>query len=178
MDWRSTDDWKRLVGSVAPALATALGGPLAGVAVSALSEAMLGKPDGSVDDVAAAIRTGGADALLKIKDAERAFTTRMRELDIDLERIHQADRASAREREGKTGDSWTPRILGAIIIGGFLTTVWVLLTGKVDGLKDPAVAATIGTVIGYVSAKADQVVSYYFGSSSGSAEKTALLAKK
>lgn len=178
MDWRSTDDWKRVVGTVAPTVAAALGGPLAGVAVGALSDALLGKPDGSADEVAAAIRTGGAEGLLKVKEAERAFTARMKELDIDLERVHQADRASAREREGKTGDSWTPRVLGAIIIGGFLTTVWVLLTGKVEGLKDPAVAATIGTVIGYVSAKADQVVSYYFGSSSGSAEKTALLAKK
>jgi hypothetical protein len=39
-------------------------------------------------------------------------------------------------------------------------------------MTDPAIVGSIGTLIGYVSAKADQVVSYYFGSSSGSKEKT------
>jgi|GEM_PF-4281121 len=33
------------------------------------------------------------------------------------------------------------------------------------------------TLIGYVSAKAEQVVSYYFGSSAGSSRKDALLAQ-
>jgi hypothetical protein len=42
-------------------------------------------------------------------------------------------------------------------------------------LTDPAVVGIIGTLIGYVSAKADQVVSYYFGSSSGSKDKTAAM---
>lgn len=177
MDWRSTDDWKKLVGAVAPTLATALGGPLAGVAVSALSEAMLGKPDGSSSEVAEAIRSGGADALVKLKEAETAFTLKMRELDIDLERVHQQDRASARQREAQTGDRATPRVLAFVIVGGFLSMVASVLLGKVTGITDPTAAGMIGTLIGYVSAKADQVVSYYFGSSAGSADKTALLAR-
>jgi len=39
--------WKGIVGTVAPALATALGGPLAGVAVRAIAEKVLGKPEAS-----------------------------------------------------------------------------------------------------------------------------------
>lgn len=169
--------WKEIVATVAPGLATALGGPLAGVAVSALSDSLLGRKDGAQDEVAAAVLTGGADALLKIKEAESAFMIRMRELDIDLERIHQSDRGSARDREAKTGDSWTPRVLAAVIVGGFLSMVYMVLSGYVQGLKDPTIATVIGTLIGYVSAKADQVVSYYFGSSAGSRDKTAMLAK-
>lgn len=34
-----------------------------------------------------------------------------------------------------------------------------------------------GTVIGYLSAKAEQVVAYYFGSTAGSAKKSELLAQ-
>ena len=34
-----------------------------------------------------------------------------------------------------------------------------------------------GTIIGYVSAKCEQVLAYYFGSTKGSARKTELLAK-
>jgi hypothetical protein len=36
-------DWKKIVGAVAPTLATALGGPLAGMAAAAVSDALLGK---------------------------------------------------------------------------------------------------------------------------------------
>jgi hypothetical protein len=171
-------DWKKLVSVAAPTVATALGGPLAGAAVSALSAALLGKPDGTEAEVAMAIQTGGAEALAKLKEAEQAFTIRMRELDIDLDRIHQQDRNSARQRETTAGDSATPRILSAIIIAGFLGSVWMVLSGKVTGLTDPVAAGMTGTLIGYVSAKADQVVSYYFGSSNSSAQKTALLAKR
>lgn len=40
-------DWKEIVRAVAPTLATALGGPLAGVATSEISNAILGKSDGT-----------------------------------------------------------------------------------------------------------------------------------
>jgi hypothetical protein len=176
MGW-NREDWKNLVRTVAPGLATALGGPLAGAAVQTISAAVLGKPDGTEEEVALAVASGGADALLKLKEAENAFAVKMRELGIDLERVHAGDRDSARRREAATGDVWTPRVLAATIVGGFLTMVYMVLSGYVEGLKDPLVAGMVGTLIGYVSAKADQVVSYYFGSSSGSAAKTELLAR-
>jgi hypothetical protein len=177
MGW-NREDWKNLVRTVAPGLATALGGPLAGAAVQTISTAVLGKPDGTEEEVAVAVASGGADALLKLKEAENAFTIKMKELGVDLEKVHAGDRNSAREREVKTGDVWTPRILAATIIGGFLAMVASVLLGKVTGITDPVAAGMIGTLIGYVSAKADQVVSYYFGSSAGSAAKTDLLARK
>ena len=171
-------DWRKIVGAVAPTLATALGGPLAGMAVSAVSDALLGKPNGTEGEITAALQAGGGEALARLREAERAFAVRMRELDIDVEKLHQLDRASARERERNTGDKATPRALAAIIVGGFLLTVWYVLSGQVEGLKDPVAAGLIGTLIGYVSAKADQVVSYYFGSSAGSAAKNELLRKQ
>jgi hypothetical protein len=176
MSW-NREDWKNLVRTVAPGLATALGGPLAGAAVQTISTAVLGKPDGTEEEVATAVASGGADALVKLKEAENAFVIKMKELGIDLEKVHAGDRADARNREVKTGDVWTPRVLAATIVGGFLTMVYMVLSGYVEGLKDPLVAGMVGTLIGYVSAKADQVVSYYFGSSAGSAAKTDLLAR-
>jgi hypothetical protein len=177
MAW-NREDWKNLVRTVAPGLATALGGPLAGAAVQTISTAVLGKPDGTEEEVAIAVASGGADALLKLKEAENAFAIKMKELGVDLEKVHAGDRNSAREREVKTGDVWTPRILAATIIGGFLAMVASVLLGKVTGITDPVAAGMIGTLIGYVSAKADQVVSYYIGSSAGSAAKTDLVARK
>lgn len=163
--------WKGLVRAVAPALATALGTPLAGLAVAAISDAVLGKPDGSEQEVEAALAVAGPDVLLRLKDADRAFTLRMRELDIDLEKVAAGDRDSARRREIDSGDKATPRALAFVVVGGFLAMVASVLLGKVTGISDPTAAGMIGTLIGYVSAKADQVISYYFGSSAGSARK-------
>jgi len=165
-------DWRGLVKAVAPTIATALGGPLAGLGVRALSEAMLGRPDGSESDVARALEMADGAALVKLREIDAAFQAQMKALDVDLERIAAADRDSARAREIGSRDSWTPRIIGAMAIGGFVWAVYWVLAGNVHNLTDPTTMALVGTLVGYVSAKADQVVSYYFGSSAGSARKT------
>ena len=168
------DDWKKLAATVAPSLATALGGPLAGVAVSALSEALLGRPDGAEAEVAVALSTGGADALAKLKQAEQAFTVRMRELDIDIEKLHQADRDSARQREAATGDVWTPRLLAFGVTAGFFGVLgWLLSQGK-----PPDGGDALLVMLGALGGAWASVVAYYFGSSSGSAAKTEILAKR
>ena len=88
-----------LVRTVAPTIATAVGGPLAGMATRAISEALLGKPDGTEEELAQAAANATPEQLLALKKAEQDFAVRMRELDIDLERIANEDRNSARDRE-------------------------------------------------------------------------------
>lgn len=163
-------DWRKVIGAVAPTLATALGGPLAGVAVQSLSVALLGNETGTEDEIATAVLTGGADALAKIKAADREFEIRCRELDIDLERVHQADRASARDRQAKTND-WTPSVLAAAITIGFFTVLWELMHGAIPDSGRDALLVMLGS-LGTAWAS---VVAYYYGSSSGSAKKTAVL---
>lgn len=159
-----------LVRTVAPTIASAVGGPLAGMATRAISEALLGKPDGTEQELEQAAATATPDQLLALKKAENDFAVRMRELDIDLERIANEDRNSARNREIQTKD-WMPRILAFVVVGGFMITVFLVLLGYVEGMRDPLMATTVGTLIGFVSAKCEQVVAYYFGSSAGSKAK-------
>lgn len=170
------NDWRGIVAAVAPTLATALGGPLAGLAVRTLSSVLLGNENGSQGDIAAALNGATGDQMVRLREADAAFAVQMRSLDVDLERIAAADRGSARVRESNSGDTWTPRLIAALTLGGFLFSVFWVLTGRVAGLTDPVTVGIMGTLIGYVSAKADQVVSYYFGSSAGSAAKNAALA--
>ena len=173
MSW-DKDDWKKLAAAVAPGIATALGGPLAGVAVSAISDKLLGKPDGTESEIATAMATGGTDALAKLKEAEQAFQVRMRELDIDLERVHQADRDGARQREANTNDTLTPRLLAMGITCGFFGVLgWLLTQGKPETGGD-ALLVMLGALGGAWAS----VVAYYFGSSSGSAAKTRILADR
>ena len=175
--WEDVKPW---IAKVAPMLGAALGGPLGGAAGALVSSA-LGVKDASPDSIKAAIQNGTltGDQLVGLKASEQNFMLQCKQLDItsaeQLADLEFKDRDSARKREVDAHDSWTPRILAGIIVGGFLGCVYFVLSGRVKGLLDPGVATMIGTLIGYVSAKADQVYSYYFGSNAGSKIKDQML---
>ncbi|MBT2326143.1 hypothetical protein J7E62_27825 [Variovorax paradoxus] len=176
-------DWKKLIGGIAPVLGSALGGPLAGAAIGQLAAVLLGNPDAPEADVAAALASGrlSGEQVVAIKKAESDFAVRMRELDIDVLKINQAadaaliaDTSDARHTFGKDENVF---VLGCIILGAFgvlmglvLTGLFYLMTGKV--VVDPGVMTAcgtlIGTIVGYVAANAQQVVSFFYGSSKGS----------
>jgi len=156
-----------LVRTVAPSLASAVGGPLAGMAVRTISEALLGKPDGTEDELAQAAAKATPEQLLALKKAEQDFTVRMRELDIDLERIANADRDSARNREVKTKD-WTPRVLAALITVGYFGALFYMLR---HGLPQHGGSEAMLVMLGTLGTAWGGVVAYYFGSSAGSKAK-------
>jgi len=137
------------------------------MATKMISEALLGKPDGTEDELLQAAKNATPEQLLALKKAEQDFAIKMRELDIDLERISNEDRNSARNREIKTKDM-TPRLLaGAVTFGFFGVLSWMIINGlPINGGEALLVMlGTLGTAWG-------AIVSYYFGSSAGSREKT------
>ena len=156
-----------IIRTVAPSIATALGGPLAGMAVTAVSNAILGRPDGSEEQIAAAMQSATPEQLLALKKAEQEFLIHMRELDIDLERIAGEDRNSARGREIKTKD-WAPKLLaGLVTVGYFGVLFWMLRFGLPANGSSEALLVMLGAL---GSAWAG-VITYYFGSSAGSRAK-------
>ena len=168
-------DWKGLVYRAAPSLATALGGPFAGMAVRVLGETLLGDAGATEDQVAAAVASAKPEDLLRLRDADLAFKKHLNEAGIKLEEIAAADRADARRMAATTGDLWTPRLLAIVVILGFFASALAVFAGVAD-LSEPSTATLVGAVVGYASAKADQVVAYWFGSSAGSRAKTEELA--
>jgi len=159
-------DWKGLVSSIAPVLGTALGGPYAGMATKAIAAAITGDENTSEKDLAEAIKAANPDTLLKLKEADQAFEQRMAELGVDLEKIAQQDRASARALQEKNASRIVP-VLATITVGCFFAVVFWILSGKVS-----LDSTLLGFVLGQVSAKAEQVYNFFFGSSAGSKEKT------
>lgn len=166
-------DWKAIVGTVAPWIATAITGPLGGMAVGALADA-LGLSDKTESAIKQALSGATPEQMLAIKQADQAFAARMQELGFQniqaLEKIAADDRDSARKREMSVQD-YTPRILAYLIVGGFLGMAYGVLFKQMS-----ADSVLAGTIIGYLSAKAEQVAAYYFGSTAGSKQKTELLA--
>ncbi len=165
-----------VIGAVAPTIATALGGPLAGAAVTAIGGALgIDTRDARGEkDLRVALQQPTADQLVSLKSAELAFAAKLAELGIDVARIHAEDRNSARQREMQTGDSWTPRVLAGIALLSFVACIVFVFWARLTELPAEQIAL-MGGVIGYASAKADMVLAYYFGSSKGSEEKNTLL---
>ena len=120
-----------LIGSVAPTIATALGGPVAGMAVKALSGALFGHDSATEEEIQAALANPTADQLSALKKIDADFKVQMKSLDIDLERIAAADRDSARQMAIQTHD-WTPRILAVVVVIAWGIVQWFLLHNVID----------------------------------------------
>lgn len=165
-------DWKKILGTVAPVLATAAGGPLAGVVTKTLASKLLGQPEATQEEVEKTVVEASPETLIKLKEIDAQFAESMGRLGIDFEKIAADDRANARAREVSLGGDWTVRILAYGIVGSFCALVFSVLFGQVT-----AESTIAGAVIGYLSAKAEQVVSYYFGSSAGSKQKTEVMSR-
>jgi hypothetical protein len=160
-------DWKSLIKTVAPGLATALGGPLAGMATKAVSDAVLGRPDSSEAELSAALAAGGPEILQKLREADQRFQAEMKKLDIDLEKIAADDRASARQREASVKDR-TPAVIATMAFIGFFGILIALMFVDIKpGAKD-ALMIMLGALGGIVTS----ITAYYYGSSSGSAQKS------
>lgn len=169
-------DWKSLVATVAPWLGTALGGPLGGLAVGAVADA-LGLSDKTEGAIKQALSGVTPEQMLAMKTADLSFAVEMQRLGFDnvkaLEAVAAGDRASARGRETEVKDS-TPRVLAyAITLGYFGMLVFIMLASIPNDSRDILnyMLGTLGTA--WIAA-----VTYYFGSTVGSSEKNRLLASK
>ena len=173
-----------IVGSVAPTIAGALGGPLAGTAVSAISNALFGNPEAKEADIVEAIKKATPEQLLALKNADQKFALDMKTLDIDLTKAYIADTSDARHTFGANNRVFwlgiSVLVIFLICVVGVLFSCYQMVTGEVV-VKDAGILATatglIGSIVGYVAANAQQVVGYYFGSSKGSSDKSDAIAK-
>lgn len=161
-----------LLAVIAPTLATAAGGPLAGMAVTKL----MGGLGINVDDVDAdkhldaVLQNPTAEQLTTIKQIDADFKKEMGKQQIDLERIVAADRDSARNREIQTGDN-TNKVLAFAVTAGFFGVLGMLAFAELpEGTRQ-----IVNIMVGFLGAGFGSVMQYYFGSSKGSKDKTAAL---
>lgn len=163
-------DWKSILGSAAPIIATALGGPLGGLAVSAAADA-LGLSEKTEQAIKDAISGATPEQLEALKRADYEFALKRTELEqtyqLNLATIEAGDRASARQREVTTGDHITPRILAAVVVLGFFGVLTLMIFNELP----PAGRDSLLVLVGALGAAFGAIVNYYFGSSSGSAAK-------
>jgi multidrug transporter EmrE-like cation transporter len=153
-----------VISTVAPTVATALGGPFAGTAVAALERALgvQGK-----DNVEQAVLLGNPEALAKVQEAEIDLKKTLASLKIQEEQLQYSDIANARAREAAVRD-YTPSVLAWLVTVGFFGLIVAML--RIDVPKDNQ--AIVYALVGTLGAVWTSIAGYYYGSSASSRTKT------
>jgi hypothetical protein len=154
-------DWLK---QIAPTIATAMGGPLAGMAVSAISKA-IGVDPTEVSDLIKNNKLS-ADQIAQVKIAEIELQKQAQELGLNFEKLEVEDRKSAREMQSKTRSLMPPILAGTVTVGFFGIMVMMFI-GKVDS-ANPAILMMLGSL----GTAWTGIIAYYFCSSAGSQAKT------
>jgi hypothetical protein len=166
-------DWLGTLKTIAPTVASAVLGPLGGVAVAALGN-LMGVTDATQEKIAAAVQSGKLtpEMVGELKMLEMKFKNDEAERGFKFAELEFEDVASARQMAIDTKSS-TPTILSYCVLTGGGAMMATVLMGW-------AAADTVlsGTLIGYAVSEMKQVLQYWFGSSRGSAVKTDIIATK
>ena len=152
---------------IAPTIATALGGPLAGLAVSAVSKAL----GVSQDDAQEMLKTGklDADQIAQIKLAELELKKQEQALGLNFEALAVDDRKSAREMQTSV-KSHVPAVLSYGITVGFFGILWALMSGYAQANNEPLLI-----MLGSLGTAWISVVAFWFGSTNSSQRKDQLI---
>jgi membrane-bound ClpP family serine protease len=152
-------DW---LAKLVPTIATCLGGPLAGLAVTAVSKA-LGIDEDKVQDV---IDSGklSADQISSLKQAEIELQRQAQELGLNFEQLAVQDRASARDLQKET-KSFIPPVLSILVTLGFFGILGGLMSGKI------MTSDALMLMLGSLGTAWTGIIAFYFGSSASSQAK-------
>jgi len=164
-------DWLSTIKNLAPTVAAALGGPLAGEAVTALAGIVGGS---NVEDIRKAIEGGRltGDQIGQLRQLELQLQDNEREGDFKYAELAFKDRDSARQANVSGGTQrplfWLSVLLLVLCLG---TEVTLLVIGLPVGTSE----LVVGRVLGLLDAIAMTVLAYWYGTSSSSAIKTQLI---
>ena len=152
---------------VAPTIATALGGPLAGLAVTAIAKVI------GVDekDVQNTIDSGkmSAEQIAQLKLAEIDFQKQAQELGLNFEKLATDDRKSSREMQIAT-KSWVPSVLSMLVTVGFFGILIWLMVHPADTANTPLMI-----MLGSLGTAWTGIIAFYFGSSASNSRKDEML---
>jgi hypothetical protein len=166
------DSVKKAIIGVAPILGGVLGGPGGAVAATTLSNVLLGKPNGSPEEILPIVTNPTHESYTKLKQAEIAFER----ICIELSAVDVLDaRQKKADSEGKTGKRDPVMSFIAIsVVSSVIAVVFCLMFFKIQPGVDRMVYFMLGSLQGGFLA----ILYFYFGSSFGSMKKTGIMANE
>lgn len=177
-------DWKALVKTVAPTVASAFGTPLAGMGVSALLEVLLpaGEPKPQDPEAYIAQRLAAAtpEMMLQIKAAEQKFAVDMKTLGVNLAQIEETGRSNARDMKVRIIQAgvWDYEpLLALVVCSAFIYAEWWVFQYAVAvHTMEPNQAVLIGRVLGIVDAAFMALIYFRWGKTKSDETKTQTIA--
>lgn len=173
MDWGNLG--KTIVKAGAPLLGTVIGGP-AGTAVGALVGSLFGADPNDPEAMAEAIAKD-PEAAAKLRKLELEHQAELARLNLQEAQSYLADRQDARAREVAITKATGKRdvalyVLAGLVVTGFFALCVILFIFPIPKDQGNVVMVLFGGLVtGFGT-----VLNYFFGSSKGSSDKTALLA--
>jgi hypothetical protein len=171
-----------VVKKLAPSIASVIGGPLAGGAITALETVfgMAVPPNTAIDDrqnaVAAAINGATPEQLAAMRKADQDYAARMAEAGFKnvetLASLTVQDRENARQMQVNTKGIVAP-FLALFVTLGFFGVLALMVFHPLPQATHDALMLMLGSL----GTAWTGVIAYYFGSSAGSDRKTELLAQ-
>lgn len=184
-------DWKAIVRTVAPGIASVFGTPLAGMGVTAILNAIIPpdapQPEDKEAYLVQALQGATPDMLMKMKQADQQFALDMKRSGVDLEKF--LAEIALRNTEGARNmkvawlqsSKWDYEpILALLILCAFgYAEYWVFdyvmhSTTPMDANK----AMLVGKMLGMVDAALFALVYFRYGTSKGSERKTEISAQQ
>jgi hypothetical protein len=177
-------DLKTALAGIAPTLATMLGGPLAGAAVTAIAGAFGLAPTATKDDITKVLQTGTMtpEIIAAVRVADQRHAEILGQQGIDLAKLNAdtiaaseataaADRDSARKLQISKPSYW-PGVLSAVTTGAVLGVI----ASSVAGYELPQDPTTV-QLIGSLTTGWGMCMAYWFGTTRSSSQKNELLAQ-
>lgn len=149
-------EWIKIVGDLAPTVATALGGPYAGMAVKALKKGLFGDESCSDDELSKMLMT--PEGMIHLKKIENDFLVQMEEIGLKRDQLSVEDRKSARKMAIDT--TLAPQIiLSALVIFGFFYFSAYVVNLPLGETQ----AAIVNQIIGALIMGLGMVLKFWFG---------------
>lgn len=153
-------DLKKIIGTAAPLLATALGFPAAAPFLALLAHTFNADPE-NLDDVANKISLD-PDAKMKLNQLEMAHETELRQIIYNTAKLQVDDVENARQTEiERQRYGWMLPVLGIMITVGFFANIMILHLTRMDTTDHDV----LYMMLGVAGTSWGTVVQYYFGSS-------------
>ena len=151
---------------LAPTIASAVGGPLVGLAYEAISKVMGNTPE----DAQKMLTTGklSAEQLAAVQQAEIALKAQAQSMNLDFAKLTNEDRKSARDMQSTTR-SLIPPVLALLVTVGFFGILVGMMT---ESFKT---SEALMLMLGSLGTAWTGIIAFYFGSSAGSQAKDSLL---